>query len=142
MQSLQRPDTRQVKFDESLWPIVVVQMPAATLTDAELDALTARVSSYYKRATLFGFVLDVRLQADLPAHQRRRLAEQVDRDREQNPTVKCAMAIVLSSNTQRGVFNVMGWLVRRPIPSRACATVNEAVSWLQEWLRSQMSDHP
>ena len=45
MQSRQRPDTRQVKFDESLWPIVVVQMPEATLTDAELDAVAARVSS-------------------------------------------------------------------------------------------------
>ena len=45
MQSRQRPDTRQVKFDESLWPVVVVQMPEATLTDAEPDAVAARVSS-------------------------------------------------------------------------------------------------
>jgi hypothetical protein len=142
MQSLQSSDTGQIKFDESLWPIVVMQMPKATPTDAELDAFAVRVSSYYRRATLLGFVFDVRLQADLPAHQRRRIAELMDRDREQNPTVKCATAIVLSSNTQRGVFNVMTWLVRQPVPSRACVTVNEAVSWLREWLRSQVSDNP
>jgi len=142
MPSPQPSDAEQVKFDENLWPIVVVQMPEGTLIDAELEAVAARISSYYKRKVSFGLVLDVRLQADLPASQRRRIAEYMDRDREQYPTVTCATAIVLSSGLQRGVFNVMSWLVKRPAPSRACSTVNEAVSWLREWLRSQMHDTP
>lgn len=118
------------ELDESRWPVVVVTMPSQPMQDAEFTDHLNSFAKFWQRGQRFGLVVDVRAAPPLVAHQRRLIAEYLDRDVEQHPNLLHGVAIVLSGSIQRGIVSVLTWLTRKPFNIQAFASVDLAYAWI------------
>lgn len=117
-------------IDESRSPVVVVTMLRQPMRDEAFNAHLKGISALWRRGERFGLVVDVRDAPPLPAHQRRMVAENLDRQAEQHPYLLVGVAVVLSSGIQRGVVSVLTWLARRPFELQPFATVELGARWI------------
>jgi len=96
----------------------------------------AKLTSYYHRCGSFGMVIDMRQAAQMPAGQRRLLAEYIDHNREQYPKVNCASAVIVANGMQRAILHVLSWLTKESAPLRPFSTVEEGLAWIFVWLKT------
>lgn len=118
------------ELDESRWPLVVVTMPSQPMQDDEFTDHLNSFAKFWQRGQCFGVVIDVRAAPPLVAHQRRLIAESLDRDAEQHPNLLQGVAIVLSGSIQRGIVSVLSWLTRKPFNIQTFANVELASAWV------------
>jgi hypothetical protein len=117
------------RYDEAQWPILLVTMPKAELSAAELGDHLDRMSSFSKRGEPYAQVIDVRTATALGAQARRLVAERMDQDEEAYPGVVVGIAIVLATPLHRGIFKAISWLSRKPRPFEAFSDLQEAMTW-------------
>lgn len=126
-------------YDESAWPLLVIVEPKTLPSDAAFRAHLEKVRRYYERGQRFGFVVDVRESAPLPADKRRMLAEFVDHNLKTYGPLLVGTALVTSSILFRGFVKTFLWLRQnQDPPTNIFGTFDEA----KAWLRSKMKAKP
>ena len=122
-------------IDESRWPIVVVTMPREALRDDEFLAFLERLTEYWRRRQRFGLVVDVRWAPALASPQRRMVAERLDQNAEEFPDSLQCVAVVLTNSIQRGIVEVLTWLMKKPYAMQPFGTVELASAWVARTVR-------
>jgi hypothetical protein len=130
-------------YDESAWPLLLIVEPRIAPSDAAFRAHLEKVRHYYERGERFGFLVDVRASAPLPADKRRQLAEFVDQNLKTYGPLLVGTALVTSSVLFRGFLKAFLWLRQaQDPPTNIFATFDEAKAWLRGKLRSSRVSPP
>lgn len=125
---------REPRYDEALWPILVITMPPEELTDTELRGHLDRVSGFTKRGVPYVQIIDVRLVQSFSARGRRLMADRTELDDKAYPGVLLGVGVVLSSALHRGIFKAMAWLISTPRPAQSFSELEPALSWARRLL--------
>jgi len=125
----------ETEYDEHDWPIVIVKLPTIPLSDEEFQAHLLRLTAYYSRGRSFGMVIDMTESPPMPASQRRLLGDYIDSNTEKFPQIECPTAVVVTSDIQRAVIQVLGWLTRTSHSSHPCMNVEAGIAWVRDSLR-------
>jgi hypothetical protein len=124
-------------YDDSDWPLLVLVEPRTLPSDAEFLAHLAKVKRYYERGQRFGFVVDVRESAPLPADKRRLLAEFIDENLKTYGPLLVGTALVTSSLLFRAILKTFLWLRQnQDPPTDIFGTFDEAKAWLRSRLKA------
>jgi hypothetical protein len=121
---------RVVQYDDSKWPLYRVSMSSVDMDDEEFTTLVATLDGLFMRRERFGILLDVRSAPVLSAKRRQTVGEHAKRTFELFPGRCVGIAVVLSTQLQRGVFTAINWFLRGTHPSRAFSTLLDAETWL------------
>ncbi len=112
--------------------MLLVVPPSGALTTTDWHAFLDRVSAYNERGQKFCLLFDTRGAPLISADVRRMIAERMDKDANKYPTLLCGLAVVTTNSVQRGVMNVIAWLVRKSCPIEGFADVETAVQWCRK----------
>ena len=125
-------------YDESEWPFLLIVEPPKVPSDAAFRAHLQKVKRYYARGQRFGFLIDVRTSAPLPADKRRLLAEFIDQNLQSYGPLLVGIALVTSSVIFRSILKTFLWLRQnQDPPTNIFATFDEAKAWLRSRLKSR-----
>jgi hypothetical protein len=120
-------------YDDSKWPLVIVTMPKQTMSAAAFTAFMDRISGFFEHGR-FVLMIDARDMFMLNADQRRLIADRIDADDARYPGRVLAVAVLMSSAMQRGVFKAIKWLKRTNFEMSAFSDPAEAEVWLNTQL--------
>jgi hypothetical protein len=130
--NLSPANTTQATFDESRWPFVVIT-PPSVFSDADFQAMLARIRSYYERGQHFGLVMDIRESAPLQSEQRRVFVEEFDNNVRRFGSLLVGVGAVMTSAVQRGGFKALMWLRQTPEPPASAFSLEEdAMAWVRD----------
>lgn len=120
----------EIHIDESRWPLVVIEWPAGTITDADIEDFLRRSTAQLARGERFGSLHDGVRASGLDSKQRKRMSEHVNLSRALLRRWHVAAAIVADSAMVRGMITAINWVSPPPFPQKQFATRAEAESWL------------
>jgi hypothetical protein len=121
-------------YDGSQWPLFRVRLPKEGMSEEEFRHYLDTVDALFLRKECFVLVIDARVAPLHTPKERQEVAERVRFSYEHYPRGMAAMAILLETALQRGIFTAITWLSPRTFPVRAFATQAKAESWLREAL--------
>jgi hypothetical protein len=119
-------------YDDSGWPIVMVFPPPPGSSSERFRAHLNQIDALFARRQPFALLVDVRQSAPLSALERRMVAERMAQNHRAGPGLLKAMAMVLRTRAQRGIFTAVHWLQRPAYPTRAFDALPAARAWLRE----------
>jgi len=118
-----RPAGVGIEFDVSLWPLVLVSMPAFEYV--------------FAAPTRHALVVDTTPLKSIPdATLRRRMKEFEDGRRPIIRERNIGSAIVLSNSLVRGAFTALRWISPQPAPNKAFSNVRDAARWCVEGIEA------
>ena len=124
-----RPAGVGIEFDVSLWPLVVVSMPA-TLEVDDIVYLQESYEHVFAAPTRHALVVDTSTLESIPdATLRRRMKEFEDGRRPIIRERNIGSAIVLSNSLVRGAYTALRWISPQPAPNKAFSNVRDAARW-------------
>lgn len=124
-----KPASVGIRFDVSMWPLVLVSMPPVL----HLDDITYLQESYehvFAAPKRHALVVDTTPLASVPdATLRQRMKSFEDGRRPIIRAKNIGSAIVLSSSIVRGAYTALRWISPQPAPNKAFPSVRDAAQW-------------
>ena len=131
-----RPAGVDLEFDVSLWPLVLVSMPATLQVD-DIIYLQESYEYVFAAPTRHALVVDTTPLESIPdATLRRRMKEFEDGRRPIIRERNIGSAIVLSNSLVRGAFTALRWISPQPAPNKAFSNVRDAARWCVEGIEA------
>jgi hypothetical protein len=121
-------------YDDSAWPVFRVRLAPVAMPDDEFARYLEQIDKLFLRGERFALVIDAR---EAPAHtakERQEIAKHMRASFERYPHRLAALAIVLESALQRGIFTAINWLAGPTYPTRSFRTQMDAEVWLRQML--------
>ena len=131
-----------IEFDVSLWPLVLVSMPATLQVD-DIVYLQESYEHVFAAPTRHALVVDTTTLVSIPdATLRRRMKEFEDSRRPIIRERNIGSAIVLSNSLVRGAFTALRWISPQPAPNKAFSNVRDAARWCVEGIEADGQELP
>ena len=118
------------RYDDSHWPLFVIEMPPHRMSPASFAAHLATCSALFQRREHFLMLVDMSDHPPMLASQRSALTEAMRIDGERYPGLCRGVAVVGRSSFERSVAQTVGTMANVDHSLRAFATVAEARAWL------------
>ena len=128
----------QVIFDEKDKPLMRMTYQGVC-DDVEWQRHIDQMSAWARHGRDYAVIIDAREVGRVPATQRKRIVEWIDRDRQHLKTNCAGGALIFSSPVQQGLWTAIAWLTPTPIPVRIFRDLPSAEAWLRERLREKMA---
>jgi hypothetical protein len=128
-----------VSFDESAWPVVILNSPA-TFSDESPADIVAGFDRILARSDHFALIVDTRPVKALPnAAWRKTVADWANHPRTQRRTGRYSVGTVMifTSPLARGLYTALSWIVHHTSPQHSSADIGEAVVWSCEQLANK-----
>jgi hypothetical protein len=129
-------DGSRVTFDESAWPVVILNSPPVFSKDSTADII-AGFDHILSRKDHFALVVDTRPVKAMPsAAWRRTLTQWANDPHTQRRTTRYSVgtSLVITSPLARGIYTALSWFVKHTSPQHAAATMAASVAWCCEQL--------
>jgi hypothetical protein len=126
------------RFDDSVWPLLIVQMPALMNNIVVIRSIIDGFEAAYRRNARFVSVLDGSAVAKFPGTlERKALMDWVGSEAriETERRLSVATSLVLTSGPMRAFVSALNWVNRPVSPQKVVATRDEAVAWCCERLQ-------
>jgi hypothetical protein len=126
------------QFDESAWPLLVVQFPALMNNTVAIRSIIDGFEGLYRRNVLFATVFDGSGVTKFPgALERKTLVDWMGNETRvaTERRLSVATGLVLPSGTMRAFMSALNWVNRPVTPQKITATRQEAIDWCCERLR-------
>jgi hypothetical protein len=137
-----QPDAVGIEFDVSLWPLVLVSMPA-TLHLEDIVYLQESYEHVFAAPTRHALIVDTTTIENIPdATLRRRMKEFEDGRRAVIREKNIGSAIVLSNALVRGAYTALRWISPQPAPNKAFGNVPDAARWCIQGLEADGQEVP
>jgi hypothetical protein len=120
------------RFDDSAWPLVIVQMPALMNNIVVVRSIIAGFEGVYRKNERFASILDGSAVAKFPGTlERKALMDWVGNESriETERRLSVATSLVLTSGPMRAFVSALNWVNRPVTPQKVTATREEAVEW-------------
>lgn len=118
-----------IEFDVSMWPLVLVSMPAELGTE-DIDYLQHSYEQVFGAPNRHALIVDTTTIETVPdATLRRRMKEFEDSRRPIIREKNIGSAIVLSNALVRGAFTALRWISPQPAPNKAFSNLRDAAQW-------------
>lgn len=118
-----------IRFDASMWPLVLVTMPAELHLE-DIGYLQDSYEAVFAAPTRHALIVDTSTLVDVPgATLRKRMKAFEDGRRLIIQEKNIGSAIVLSSSIARGAYTALRWISPQPAPNKAFANLREAARW-------------
>jgi hypothetical protein len=127
--------------DDSRWPIVIVHMPAGSMTTADFDRHLQQLAVYLQRGEAHALVIDIG-EGDLVGENRRQLAEH---HRIHAAAVRACLrgvALVVRAPIHRVMYWAIDALLGSPHPLRTFASLGDAEAWGRQMVAHRPSSPP
>jgi hypothetical protein len=128
-----------IEIDEGRWPLIVITY-SGRITASELSESFATYDRVLAAEKPYVALVLVR---DMQPWESSTIRRQVQRLKEKAPRLRRfnrGLALVLPSLWLKGLFRAVMWLEPMPQPYAVCSTVEEAMVWVGERLRSLGTD--
>jgi hypothetical protein len=131
-----------IDFDVSLWPLVLVSLPATLALD-DVRYLQESYEHVFAAPRRHALVVDTTPLENIPdATLRRRMKEFEDSRRPIIREKNIGSAIVLSNSLVRGAFTALRWISPQPAPNKAFSNVRDAARWCIEGIEADGQEVP
>lgn len=118
------------RYDDSAWPLFVVELPLQRMAPEVFDAHLARCHALFERGEPFSMLVDATNHPPLLPIQRSAMTEALRRDGERYQRLCLGLALVLRSSFERSVAHSIQSLARTTHPFAIFSTIPEAMAWL------------
>jgi len=118
-----------LRFDVSMWPLVVVTMPPVT-SAADFEYLRSCYEHVFAASTRHALIVDTTTIVRVPGATLRREMKAFEDSR--RPIIhrkNIGSAILIQNALVRGGYTALRWISPQPAPNRAFAGVQEAAQW-------------
>lgn len=137
-----RPARVGIDFDVSLWPLVLVSLPATLQLD-DVSYLQESYEHVFAAPRRHALVVDTTPLENIPdATLRRRMKDFEDSRRPIIREKNIGSAIVLSNSLVRGAFTALRWISPQPAPNKAFSNVCDAARWCIEGIEADGQQVP
>ncbi|MDH4282485.1 MAG: hypothetical protein OEV36_07525 [Myxococcales bacterium] len=131
-----------IDFDVSLWPLVLVSLPATLQLD-DVSYLQESYEHVFAAPRRHALVVDTTPLENIPdATLRRRMKEFEDSRRPIIREKNIGSGIVLSNSLVRGAFTALRWISPQPAPNKAFSNVCDAARWCIEGIEADGQQVP
>lgn len=121
-----------LRFDVSMWPLVVITMPPVT-AKADFDYLQQCYEHVFAAPTRHALVVDTTTIVRVPdATLRRQMKLFEDSRRLIIGRKNIGSAIVIQNPLVRGAYTALRWISPQPAPNKAFSSIEEAARWCIE----------
>jgi len=132
-----RPSGVGIAFDVSMWPLVLVSMPAVMRID-DIEYLQESYEHVFAARDRHALIVDTTAIESIPdATFRRRMKEFEDGRRPIIREKNIGSAIVLSSSLVRGAYTALRWISPQPAPNKAFSTLRDAARWCIDGIEAE-----
>lgn len=121
-------------YDGTRWPLFRIRLPPTALSEEQFEDFLQRIDALFLRGEQFAVVIDARGAPPPTPRERQEIGKRVRLAYGRYPTRLLAMALVLDSALQRGIFTAINWISGPAYPSRAFDAPGAAEAWLLEML--------
>lgn len=125
-----------LRFDVSMWPLVVVTMPPVT-APADFEYLRACYEHVFAAPSRHALIVDTTTIVRVPGAALRREMKLFEDSR--RPIIReknIGSAILIQNALVRGAYTALRWISPQPAPNRAFAGVQEAAHWCVEGIEA------
>ena len=131
-----------IDFSVSMWPLVLVTMPARLQID-DIDYLQRSYEHVFAAPMCHALVVDTTpFESPPDATLRRRMKDFEDGRRQVIRERNIGSAIVLSNSLVRGAFTALRWISPQASPNKAFSNVRDAARWCIEGLEANGQQVP
>jgi hypothetical protein len=126
------------RFDDSAWPLLIVQMPALMNNIVVVRSIIDGFEAAYRKDARFASVLDGSAVAKFPGTlERKALMDWVGNEAriETERRLSVATSLVLTSGPMRAFVSALNWVNRPVSPQKVVATRDDAIDWCCERLQ-------
>ena len=127
--------------DDARWPVVIVRMPAGSMTTEEFDRHLEQLVAYLERGEPHALVIDIG-EGDLVGENRHQLTEH---HRIHAVAVRAfvrGVALVVRAPIHRVMYGAIDALLGSPYPFRRFDSLEEAEAWATQALTQRPSSRP
>lgn len=118
-----------IRFDASMWPLVLVTMPPELNLD-DIGYLQDSYEAVFAAPKRHALIVDTSTLVNVPgATLRKRMKDFEDGRRPVIRRKNIGSAIVLSSSIARGAYTALRWISPQPAPNKAFGDLREAARW-------------
>ncbi|NOQ84104.1 MAG: hypothetical protein GQ551_08850 [Myxococcales bacterium] len=118
-----------LKFDVSMWPLVVITMPPLTTSD-DFEYLRHCYEHIFAAPVRHALIVDTTPIVRVPdATLRREMKVFEDSRRPIISQKNIGSAIIIQNTVVRGAYTALRWISPQPAPNKAFATVQDAARW-------------
>lgn len=118
-----------LRFDVSMWPLVVITMPPVTAA-SDFEYLRNCYEHVFAAQTRHALIVDTTTIVRVPGAGLRREMKAFEDSR--RPIIReknIGSAILIQNALVRGGYTALRWISPQPAPNRAFAGVQEAANW-------------
>ncbi|RLE20928.1 MAG: hypothetical protein DRJ50_09965 [Actinobacteria bacterium] len=118
-----------LKFDVSMWPLVVITMPPVTTSD-DFEYLQRCYEHIFAAPERHALIVDTTSIVRVPdATLRREMKVFEDSRRPIIGQKNIGSAIIIQNTIVRGGYTALRWISPQPAPNKAFATVQDGARW-------------
>jgi hypothetical protein len=118
-----------LRFDVSMWPLVVVTMPPVTAT-ADFDYLQQCYEDVFAQPNRHALIVDTTTIVRVPdATLRRQMKDFEDGRRTIIRQKNIGSAIIIQNPLVRGAYTALRWISPQPAPNKAFGAHEDAGKW-------------
>jgi len=137
-----QPSGVGIDFDVSMWPLVLVSMPA-TMQVEDIVYLQESYEYVFAAPTRHALIVDTTTIEQIPdATLRRRMKDFEDGRRPIIRDKNIGSAIVLSNSLVRGAYTALRWISPQPAPNKAFSNVRDAARWCIQGIETDGQEVP
>ena len=137
-----QPSGVGIRFDASMWPLVLVTMPGELHLD-DIGYLQDSYEAVFAAPKRHALIVDTSPLVSVPdATLRKRMKEFEDGRRSIIRAKNFGSAIVLWSWFVRGAYTALRWISPQPAPNKAFPDVREAARWCIQGIEDDGQEIP
>jgi len=137
-----RPDGAGIEFDVSMWPLILISMPATIQVD-DIVYLQRSYEAVFAAPNRHALIVDTTSIESIPdATLRRRMKEFEDSRRVIIREKNIGSAVVLSNALVRGAYTALRWISPQPAPNKGFANLRDAARWCIQGIKADGQDVP
>lgn len=110
------------------FPLVLVTLPSKQVGDDDVSRFVNDQRALLARGERHYVVADATKSIAFSAPHRRRLADWLEESEPLAKELSIGMAIVIASPIIRGALTAVFWMKKPPMPTKLCATLDEAIA--------------
>jgi hypothetical protein len=129
-------DGGRLTFDESAWPVVILESPPIFSRDSPADII-AGFDHILSRKDRFALIVDTRPVETMPnAAWRKTITEWANDPQTQRRTSRYSVgtSLVITSPLARGIYTALSWFVKHTSPQHSAPNMAASVAWCCEQL--------